>query len=191
MKLVHLTLISTLAVFTVGCKVTASTPENTQPPAIVPAPQTAQATEAVKAESSPVTAFTVQQAIQLAEQHTKGYAVDIELHRGYGNDVYDVKTIQSTYEHHVQIDAQTGQILSSYSEREFDLKPQPKITLVQAIQIANQAVAGQVLEASLDREYLSADYEVKIMANNGQLYEVKLDTKTGKILRTKLKYKND
>lgn len=190
MKLTQLSIITTTALFTLGCKVSASTPENTQPPAIIPAPQTTQANPTTETATKPtqINTFTPHQAIQLAEQHTKGYAIDIELHQGHGNDVYDVETIQGTYEHHVQIDARTGQILSSYSERELDLKPKAKINLSQALQMANQSIAGQVIEASLDKEYLGSHYEIKIISTNGHPYEIKMNANSGEIIRSQIEY---
>lgn len=174
---------------------------NTQPPAILqqPAqaetptstaatPTTAPAQTVTPAPQTVATLIPMEKAIITAETHSSGYAVEIELHQGHGNPVYDIETIQGTSEHRVQIDAVTGQVLSSYSERDLNLKPKATISLVEAIQIAQKNVAGQVIEATLDREYIGSHYEVKIRSTTGHPYEIKISASDGKVIKSRVDY---
>lgn len=63
---------------------------------------------------------------------------------------------------------------------------QSKVSLEQAIVIANKAVKGDVISAEFDQNDHSAGgkYEVKIVNNNNE-YEVKVDATTGKVSRDK------
>lgn len=191
MKFYQIAIMTSVAIIATGCKVNASTAENTQPPQIIQQPTAMvqnQTTVATPTQTANQTLSNIHQAIQLAEQHTKGTAVELEFHQNHGSAIYDVETIQGTHQHRVQIDAKTGQILSSYSERELDLKPKTKISLGQAINIAQKNISGQVLEASLDHEYIHAHYEVKILASNGHPYEVRINANTGEVVQSKVEY---
>ncbi|MDO4224118.1 MAG: PepSY domain-containing protein [Acinetobacter sp.] len=213
MKKILLTLatISSVSAIAIACSADASPNNNTntQPPAVVqqavPVAQTATtgdttqtATTTVSTDGAINPATIVQQnliaidkAIALAESHSKGYAVDMELHQGQGNAIYDIEVIERTQEHRVQIDAVTGQVLSSYSERDLDLKPQPNLTLAQAIAKAQQQVQGQVVDASLDNEYIGAKYEITIISTAGHPYEIHVDAKDGTIISSRLEVGND
>lgn len=184
--LFKLVIISAAVIAITGCKVGANTSNTIQPPAVIQ--QTTTAPAQASATTHTQNLFNPHQAIQLAEQHSKGTAVELELHQTHTNAVYDIETVQGTSKHRVQIDAKTGQLLSSYSERELDLKPKAKINLSQAIRSAENSIAGQVLEVSLDNEYLNAYYEVKILANNGHPYEVRVNASNGEITRSQVEY---
>lgn len=214
-KLALVLAMTSLSAFVVGCSANANNTaeENIQPPAIIqqpstptPAPiemepTTATATTATTATTESTTAtetiapavqkISIVQAIQTAESHSKGKAVEIELQRGQSSAIYNVETHEGTYEHHVQIDSITGKVLSSYSERDLNIKPQVKIGLAQAIQIAEKAVAGEVVDASLDHEYITAHYEIKLRSQSGHPYELKVHANTGEILKSKVEYDDE
>lgn len=160
------------------------------PPAIVQQPtqqvvNTApQVTQSVQAQQM----IGVQQAIRIAEQHSNARAVEVELQQGYGNAVYDVETITKSQEHRVQINALTGEVLSSYSEKELNIKPQPKLGLVDAINIALKTVSGQVLEASLDNEVVGSEYDVKVLSVDNQPYEIKIKASNGQVIYSRIDY---
>lgn len=63
---------------------------------------------------------------------------------------------------------------------------QSKISLEQAITIAEKTIKGDVISADFDQNGRSAEgnYEIKLVANNTE-YEVKVDTNTGKVLQNK------
>lgn len=160
------------------------------PPAIVQQPaqqqvmNTAQVVQPVQAEQM----IGVQQAIRIAEQHTNARAVEIELQQGYGNAVYDVETITKSQENRVQISATTGEVLSSYSEKEINIKPQPKLSLVDAINVALKTVPGQVLEASLDNDVVGSDYDVKVLSVDNKPYEIKIKASNGQVVYSRVDF---
>lgn len=65
-----------------------------------------------------------------------------------------------------------------------------KITLSQAIDKALSAVPGKALSAELDDEGDQGTYLVEVVSHN-QIYELTLDTQTGKVLAKKLDAKDD
>lgn len=185
---------SALSLALVGCSVNANPPEkNIQPPAVIQQnihemePTTAN----VSNNATPSTLnikVSFEQAIQIAESHSKGQAVEVELQQGATSAIYDVETIAGTYEHRVQIDALTGQVLSSYSERELNVPPLAKVSLLQAIQIAQNNIKGKVISVSFDQEYINPEYEVKILADTGHPYELKIHGNTGAVMKSKVDY---
>ncbi|WP_066106875.1 PepSY domain-containing protein [Gallibacterium salpingitidis] len=63
-----------------------------------------------------------------------------------------------------------------------------KITLVQAIDIANQKVDGKVLEAEFHpRKEGNPTYDVEIFTKEKQIKEVRIDAVTSEILRNEVK----
>ena len=63
---------------------------------------------------------------------------------------------------------------------------QSKVSLEQALNIAQKTVKGDIVSAGFDQnDYLAGGkYEVKIIANNTE-YEVDIDADSGKVLKTK------
>jgi len=56
------------------------------------------------------------------------------------------------------------------------------IPLRQALEMAAREVPGEVLKVELEREHGRAVYEIKILAQNGQVREVSLDARNGEII---------
>lgn len=189
---------SAISIALFGCSVNANPPEkNTQPPAVIQ--QTVVEPETVVVDTNTQTTgqkavnvrVSFEQVVQLAERHTQGKAVEVDLQRGVNTAIYDVETVAGTHEHHVQIDAVTGQVLSSYSERGLNVPPLAKIGLLEAIQKAQGAVKGQVLSVSFEQEYINPEYEVKILGANGHPYEIKVHGNTGAVSKVKVEYDDD
>ena len=131
---------------------------------------------------------SIKNAILVAQNQTKGYATDFEIQGGHLGSVYEIETFNGRLEHKVLVDAKSGQVLFSRAEREFKRKGQPAISLDKAIEIAQQSVAGQVFDASLDREYIGSHYEVKVIGADGQPHEVVVDAQTGQVLQSFVDY---
>lgn len=187
--------LSALNLVLIGCSVNANPAEKSiQPPAVIQQnvhemePTTANVVTTANQASSMNVKVSFEQAIQIAESHSKGKAIEVELQQGAASAIYDVETITGGYEHRVQIDALTGQVLSSYSERELNIPPLAKISLLQAIQIAQNTVKGKVVSVSFDQEYINPEYEVKVLAENGHPYELKIHANTGAVLKSKVDY---
>jgi uncharacterized membrane protein YkoI len=69
--------------------------------------------------------------------------------------------------------------------KELALFSQAKISLTEAIKIAEQNVGGKAMEAELDDESNTIQFEIEIL-KDGKIHEVKVDGKTGKVLKVSL-----
>ncbi|MEK3934608.1 PepSY domain-containing protein [Sporosarcina sp. FSL W7-1349] len=61
-----------------------------------------------------------------------------------------------------------------------------RISLEQAISIAQEQVPGNVVKAELDYDDGRLIYEIDIRTAQGLKYEVKVDANTGQVIRVKL-----
>jgi uncharacterized membrane protein YkoI len=57
------------------------------------------------------------------------------------------------------------------------------LPLVKILAIANQEVPGDVIEVELEEEKIGLIYEIKILTSTGRVREVKIDARTGKVVR--------
>jgi len=68
---------------------------------------------------------------------------------------------------------------------ELQLFSQAKITLQEAIKIAEQKTGGKAIEAEIDDDSAAVQFEVEIV-KEGKVHEVIIDGKTGKVLKVSL-----
>jgi len=61
-----------------------------------------------------------------------------------------------------------------------------RITIYEAMEIAQQQVQGEIVKVELEREHGMLIYEVEIMTQNGVKYEVEIDVNTGDVLNVEL-----
>lgn len=128
------------------------------------------------------------QAIAAAQKLAPGTATDLQLKGRYGTPVYKVEIRQSNQEHTVHVDAVTGNILGVRTEHEWKPARPVGIGLAQAIQTAQNAVKGSVLEADLDSKRGMLFYKVEILAANNVQYKVIVDANNGKVLESYVDY---
>jgi uncharacterized membrane protein YkoI len=57
------------------------------------------------------------------------------------------------------------------------------LPLVKILAIANQQVPGDVIEVELEDEKSALVYEIKILTGTGRVREVKIDARTGQVLK--------
>ena len=57
------------------------------------------------------------------------------------------------------------------------------LPLVKILAIADQQVPGDVIEVELEDEHGALVYEIKILTGNGRVREVKIDARTGAVLK--------
>lgn len=69
--------------------------------------------------------------------------------------------------------------------KELQLFSQAKISLTEAIKAAELKTGGKAVEADLDDESKTVQFEVEVL-KNGKIHEVKVDGKTGKVLKVSL-----
>ncbi len=61
--------------------------------------------------------ISLTEAIQIAEKHVGGKAIEADLDRENGKAVYDVSVIKAESEHEVRLDAVTGDVLRVKEEK--------------------------------------------------------------------------
>lgn len=133
--------------------------------------------------------ISVTKAVDIAKSKAQGIVKSVDYdHDDYE---YEVELISNTMEYEFEIDSRTGEIiefkkkkLSNNDVRKYNALRSAKISLTQAMQIANRSVSGQVTEAEFDTEDGTPVFEVKVI-NSGQKYKVYVDTTTGKVIKTK------
>jgi uncharacterized membrane protein YkoI len=69
--------------------------------------------------------------------------------------------------------------------KELMLFSQAKITLTEAIKAAEQKTGGKAMEAEVDDESNTVQFEIEIL-KDGKIHEVMVDGKTGKVLKVSL-----
>jgi len=69
--------------------------------------------------------------------------------------------------------------------KELKLLSQAKISLTEAIKAAEQKVGGKAMEAEVDEESNAVQFEIEVL-KDGKIHEVKVDGKTGKVLKVSL-----
>jgi uncharacterized membrane protein YkoI len=56
------------------------------------------------------------------------------------------------------------------------------LPLVRILDLAAQHVPGEVLKVELENEHEHLQYEIKVLAGNGRVREIKLDARSGAVL---------
>ena len=69
--------------------------------------------------------------------------------------------------------------------KELKLFSEAKISLIEAIKAAEQKTGGKAMEAELDDESNTVQFEIEIL-KDGKIHEVLVDGKTGKVLKVSL-----
>lgn len=112
----------------------------------------------------------------------------ISLDKEKGRYVYEIEGFNSTREYEMKINAATGKVISSHSERlDRDERNKKALNLSKTIsrstatKIAQKRVSGKAVEWSLDREGSKNVWEVTI-SKNGQKSEVKINAITKKVI---------
>ena len=74
--------------------------------------------------------------------------------------------------------------------KELKLFSLAKISLTEAIKAAEQKVGGKAMEAELDDESNTVQFEIEVL-KDGKIHEVLVDGKTGKVLKVSLDEESD
>lgn len=133
-----------------------------------------------------------QQATNVAAKHIGGGTItDVDFKRNY----YEVDLVKSNgQKYEVKVNAQTGKVISSkqdgYSRKyaQTNSVAQPTqtqaskaITAQQAATIAANHVGGRAVDVDFERKSHGNFYDVEVVKNNGQKYDVRINAATGKI----------
>lgn len=153
--------------------------------------------------------ITKEEAISVALKEVAGKVGDTELEDEDGTVVYGVEvTDDQGNQQDVKVDAKTGKVLKveadDENEEEGDkdeevsdkleqqkLEKEAKISAKESITIALKEINGQVTETELEDEDGTVVYGVEITDNQGKKHDVKIDAKTGKVLKVEDDDEND
>jgi uncharacterized membrane protein YkoI len=88
----------------------------------------------------------------------------------------------------IALGAAAGLADSDDKKREHDairsaLQRGEALPLTRILAIAQQAVPGDVIEVELETKHDALIYEIKVLTGNGRVREVKIDARTGSILK--------
>lgn len=158
--------------------------------------------------------ITKKDATSTALKEVKGEVAETELENEDGTVVYGVEiTDNKGKEYDVKIDAKTGEVLKveagdenekgdkeegedndaevSDEKEQQQLEKEATVTKEEATATALQKVKGQVKETDLDDEDGAVVYGVKITDDQGKKHDVKIDAKTGKVLKVEADDENE
>jgi uncharacterized membrane protein YkoI len=149
--------------------------------------------------------ITEAQSKDIALKEVPGTVNEVELDDENGTIVYDVEVIaKDGTRHDVIIDAKTGKVINVEIEDEDEngneenddeendpqeqaaLAKQAKITEAQSKDIALKEVPGTVNDVELEDEDGTIVYGVEVIAKDGTQHDVKIDAKTGKVVKVEL-----
>ncbi|TID17588.1 hypothetical protein JO83_09720, partial [Avibacterium paragallinarum] len=101
------------------------------------------------------------------------------------NLYYEVKLLKDSETQEFKIDAKTGDVLGSKSEQKAEqaekrqrLQQEVKISLTQAMDIAQQQTGGKIKEIEFKVKKDRPQYQVKMIVN-GKIEKLRLDANTG------------
>ena len=161
------------------------------------------------ADSSEVTAaqaakLTLKQAIDVASKSASGTLVSAEFDddddKAQGG-VYEIEFNTDTTNYEIKVDAITGKVIGTETERldsgdiaDYKTQQQAKIDIMQGMSIAEKETSGQVMEIEFknDRDYAdhTSYYEVEVLKGN-QIIELNVDATTGSVFNKKTKSQTD
>ena len=150
--------------------------------------QVSKSTAAVQSKVS------LQQAIAIGNKTVKGDLISINFNQDNysASGEYEIKIIASNTEYDLNIDADTGKVLSAKQKQldtedmtEYNAMKRAKVSLNQAIQTAAQSLNGNAIAAEFDIENGKSIYEIKVVKGN-QVHKVIIDSMTGKVMSSRL-----
>ena len=158
------------------------------------------ATNSSEVRAAQASKITLKQAIDIASKHSLGTLISAEFDddddKAKGG-VYEIEFNTDTHNHEIKVDALTGKIISTETDRldsgdiaDFKTMKQAKINITNAMSIAEKNTSGRVMEIEFknDRDYAdhTSYYEVEILKQN-QIIELNIDATTGKVFNKKIK----
>ena len=155
--------------------------------------------------------ITKEEATKAALKEVAGKAAKTELEDEDGKVVYGVEvTDDQGKKQDVKVDAKTGKVLKveaadenekgdkeekdgevSDKQEQQQLAKEAKISAKESTTIALKEVKGQVTDTELEDEDGTVVYGVEITDDQGKKHDVKIDAKTGKVLKVDVDDAND
>lgn len=132
--------------------------------------------------------ISTEEAIQIALAQHDGTVTEAELDRNdNGQVVYELDVITKDAKYEIDIDPDSGKVIKDRKEQDDPedraRADEAKLSITEALQIAEKEVGGNVTEIDLDRVHGELIYEVEVETKSGKEYDLDIDAKTGDIIR--------
>lgn len=153
--------------------------------------------EVIAAQAAKV---SLKQAIDIASKSASGTLISAEFDddddKAQGG-VYEIEFNTASQNYEIKVDAITGQVIGTETERldsgdiaDYKTQQQAKIDITNAMSIAEKETGGQIMEIEFknDRDYddHTSYYEVEVLKDN-QIIELNIDADTGSVFDKKTK----
>ncbi|MFO1442716.1 PepSY domain-containing protein [Bacillus sp. Bva_UNVM-123] len=133
------------------------------------------------------------EAVKIALSKAEGIVESVELENKRGKHYYEIEIDDIDAEYEIHIDAYTGEILFFDEDKDDDDRvidkgatQQPAqnkyISTKKAIEMAEKAVNGKVVEIDRDDDNGLVIYEIELKTSKGEV-ELELDAVSGKVLK--------
>lgn len=144
--------------------------------------------------------ISLKQAIDIASKQASGSLVSAEFDDddsdAQGSSVYELAFNNDTTSYEIKVDAKTGAVVKTETERldkgdvnDYKVQQQAKIKIMDAINTAEKQTNGRVLEIEFenDRDYADHEtyYEIKVLKDN-QIIELNIDADTGAVFENSI-----
>lgn len=144
---------------------------------------------------------SLKQAINIASKEASGTLIgagfdDVDDDDKAQGRVYEIEFSTASRNYEIKIDANTGHVISTETERlesgdvaEYKALTQAKISSVDAMHIAEKKSGGRVVDVEFKHKSdasPTAYYEVEVLKDH-HIHELIIDTNTGKILKNTVK----
>ncbi|HBO38043.1 MAG TPA: peptidase [Pasteurellaceae bacterium] len=145
------------------------------------------ASSPAKQEALNKTTVSAVQAIETATAHVAGEATEVDFKHKKSMSYYEVDIIANGQKHEISIDATTGKILGSKAKQDKKAQHRPaiKVSLQQAIGIAQAKTGGKVKEAELKYKSGQPRYKVETLVD-GQEHNTIIDANSGQVLGSQI-----
>ncbi|WP_182406377.1 PepSY domain-containing protein [Psychrobacter sp. GP33] len=139
--------------------------------------------------------ITLEQALVVANNMVKGDVIEAEFEPSneQANGKYEISIIAQGIAHEVNIDANTGNVLTIKQKAlktkglaEYSAMKQANVSLTQALEQAKQTISGTVVEAEFDGDNGKSVYKVKVV-QDAQLHKMVVDSLTGALITNPIK----
>lgn len=124
------------------------------------------------------------QAIASAEQDSSARAYELDLGMYRDQPAYEVELHDGKQELTVRIHAVSGEIIARSSEVDHDAPPSADVSLSEAIEIAEKALDGTVVDAELDTYGSASAYKMRLHKADGTRLHAFIDAQDGKVLNS-------
>lgn len=158
------------------------------------------ATTSSEVRAAQASKITLKQAINIANKQVSGTLISAEFDddddQAKGG-VYELEFNTNTHNYEVKVDALTGKIINTETDRldsgdiaDFKMLKQAKINMANAMSIAEKNTGGRVMEIEFknDRDYAdhTSYYEVEVL-KGATIVELNIDATTGSVFNKKVK----